>query len=126
MATNHVDATVDFVDVSALKQDATAREGQSDAKPGIENETFLHKIRASAVSAAESKEVLPQKSQIDATVDFVDVGALKQDSTVREGQSDAKPGIENETFLHKIRASAVSAAESREVLPEITRSPKGS
>jgi len=125
METNHVDATVDFVDVNALKQDSMAREGQSDAKPGIENETFVHKIRASALSAADSKQILPQKSQVDATVDFVDVNALKQDSMAREGQSDAKPGIENETFVHKIRASALSTADSKQILPEVSRSPKG-
>lgn len=125
METNHVDATVDFVDVDALKQDSTTREGQSDAQPGIENETFLHKVRASALSTGERKEVLPQKSQVDATVDFADVGTLKQDAMVREGQSNVKPGIEHETFLSKIRVSALSTAESKEVMPEITRSPKG-
>jgi hypothetical protein len=60
METNHVDATVDFVDIDALKQDSRVREGQSDAKPGIGNQTFLHHIGASAVSNAERKQVLPR------------------------------------------------------------------
>lgn len=122
METNNVDATVDFIDVGALKQDAAARDGQSDAKPGVENETLLHKVRASSMSAMENKQVLPTKSQEDATVDFVDVGALKQDAAAREGQSDAQPGIENQTLLHKFRASSMSAVENKEVLPEVTRS----
>ena len=125
METNNVDATVDFVDVGVQKQDAAVREGKSDAKPGIENETLLHTLRASSIFSVENKEVLPQKSQEDATVDFVDVGALKQDSTAREGQSDAKPGIENQTFLHTLRASSMFSVENKEVLPEFTRSTKG-
>jgi hypothetical protein len=122
METNNVDATVDFVDVGALKQDAAAREGQSDAKPGVENESLLHKVRASSMSAVQNKEVLPTKSQEDATVDFVDVGALKQDAAASQGESDAKPGIENESLLHKVRASSMSAVQNKEVLPEVTRS----
>jgi hypothetical protein len=122
METNNVDATVDFVDVGALKQNNAARDGQSDAQPGVENETLLHKVRASSMSAVENKEVLPTNSQEDATVDFVDIGALKQDAAVRDGQSDAKPGVENETLLHKVRASSMSAVENKQVLPEVTRS----
>lgn len=124
METNNVDATVDFVDVGVQKQDSAVREGQSDAKPGIENETLLHTLRASSIFSVENKEVLPQKSQEDATVDFVDVAALKQDSTAREGQSDAKPGIENQTLLHTLRASSMFSVENKEVLPEFTRSTK--
>jgi hypothetical protein len=122
METNHVDATVDFVDVGVQKQDSAVREGQSDAKPGMENETFLHTLRGSSMFSVENKEVLPQKSQEDETVDFVDVGALKQDATVREGQSDAKPGIENQTLLHRLRAASMFSVENKEVLPEFTRS----
>jgi hypothetical protein len=122
METNHVDATVDFVDVGIQKQDSAVREGQSDAKPGMENETFLHTLRGSSMFSVENKEVLPQKSQEDETVDFVDVGALKQDATVREGQSDAKPGIENQTLLHRLRAASMFSVENKEVLPEFTRS----
>jgi hypothetical protein len=66
-----------------------------------------------------------ETNYVDATVDFVDVGALKQDSAVREGQSEAKPGIENQTLLHTLRASSMLSVENKEVLPEFTRSNKG-
>ncbi|MEG3844093.1 hypothetical protein QT986_28145 [Microcoleus sp. herbarium14] len=122
MEANNVDATVDFVDFGVRKQDSATGEGQSDAKPGIENETLLHTLRASSTSAVQNKEVLPQKSQEDATVDFVDISALKQDSAASEGQSDAQPGIENQTLLHTLRASSKSAVENKQVLPEFTRS----
>ncbi|NJL66604.1 MAG: hypothetical protein HC894_06950 [Microcoleus sp. SM1_3_4] len=101
------------------------REGQSDAKPGVENPTVLHAVRASSMLSVENKEVLPQYSQEDATVDFVDVGVLKQDVATREGQSDAKPGVENSTVLQAVRASSMLSVENKEVLPEFTRSNKG-
>jgi hypothetical protein len=125
METNNVDSTVDFVDVSVLKQASATSEGQSDTKPGIENPTFLHALRASSMFSVDNKEVFPQKSQEDETVDFVDISALKQDSTLREGQSDAKPGIEHPTFLHALRASSMFSVENKEVLPEFTCFKKG-
>ena len=63
-----------------------------------------------------------ETNNVDATVDFVDISVQKQDSAVREGQSDAKPGIENQTLLNTLRASSTSAVENKEVLPEVTRS----
>jgi hypothetical protein len=78
-----------------------------------------------SVTCAQQKsttEVKMEANNVDATVDFVDFGVRKQDSATGEGQSDAKPGIENETLLHTLRASSKSAVENKQVLPEFTRS----